>query len=110
MKTAPCIIVNMSGGLMPDRFGDERVIPKGRTPSYVHDDLEAARKEALRLHSTHAGKNGSFVIFQAVEATEWRDFFTIAADPVAVIHAMECEPAVIPEKPRKRKAHKGGRA
>lgn len=99
----PCIIVNMSGPLAPDRFGNERIIGPKHRPSYVHDDLEAARAEAVRLHQAHASQNGLFVIFQAVEKTEWRDYFTIATDPVAVLEPIERPVATIPEKTKRRK-------
>lgn len=99
----PCLIVNMSGHMEPDRFENERIIPKERRPTYMHDDLEAARQEALRLHKTHAGPGGRFVIFQAVEVTEWRDTFVIATDPVAVIEPFERPVATIAEKPKRRR-------
>lgn len=101
MKT-PCIIVNMTGPLDCDRFGNERIIPKERRPSYVHDDLEAARQEALRLHKEHAGPIGRFVIFQAVEVTEWRTPFEIAAQTIAVIEPIDRPVATIAEKPKRR--------
>lgn len=99
----PCIIVNMSGPLAPDRFGNERVIGLKHRPSYVHDDLEAARQEALRLHKKHAGPIGRFVIFQAVEVTEWRKAFEIAAQTVAVLEPYERPVATITEKPKRRR-------
>jgi hypothetical protein len=106
MKDGQCIIVNLSGGLLPDQFGEERKLPLNRKPSYVHDDLESARKEALRLHKMFAAKYGRFVIFQAVEQTEWRDYFTIATDPVAVLEPIEREVATIPEKAKRRRKQK----
>ncbi len=99
----PCIIINMSGHLECDRFENERIIPKDRRPSYVHDDLDAARQEALRLHKEHAGPIGRFVIFQAVEVTEWRTPFEIAAKTVAVLEPYERPVQVITEKPKRRR-------
>jgi hypothetical protein len=100
---APCIIVNMSGSLDADRFGNEHIIRPNRRPSYVHDDVEAARQEALRLHKKHASAQGRFVIFQAVEVTEWRTPFEIAAETVAVLEPYERPVATITEKPKRRR-------
>ena len=99
----PCIIVNMTGHLECDRFQNEHVIPKESRPSYVHDDLDAARQEALRLHKKHASAEGRFVIFQAVEVTEWRTPFEIAAQTVAVLEPYERPVATITENPKRRR-------
>jgi hypothetical protein len=100
-----CIIVNMGQPLDRDRFDNERIIPESRRPKYVHDDLESAETEALRLHQKHAGPAGRFVIFQAVQATAWRTPFEVAASTVAVLEPYSPpQPFIIPERaPRKKR-------
>ena len=98
-----CIIVNMGHDLAPDRFGNLSVIAPQNKPSYVHADIESARQEALRLHKKHGGPCGRFVIFQAVEQTEWRTPFEIAAEAVAALEPVNRPAAKIAEKPKRRR-------
>lgn len=109
MSERQCIIVNMSGPLDPNRIGDEKILPAEVRPSYVHDSLNEARAECLRLHKQHAPSGGRFVIFQAVEFSEWRKNFVIT-EPLAVavlesFDAAEVKP--ISERARKRKQRAG---
>lgn len=100
MKSAPCLIVNMSEPLEPDHFGNDQIIPERCRPKYVHDDLDSARAECLRLHSQKgsSGANCRFVIFQAVEFSEWRDTYVPAR--VAVLESFErLDVRPVPEVP-----------
>jgi|GEM_PF-2496701 len=98
----PCIIINMAEPLGRDRFENETIIPPAKRPKYVHEDLDSAEKEALRLHKEYGGPQGRFVIFQAVQATTWRDTWTIATSPVAALEPYAPpEPFTIPERARK---------
>jgi hypothetical protein len=107
-----CIIVNLGPSWEMDLHGTEkeaRTLKPGRRPKYVHDDLESAEAEALRLHQKHAGPAGRFVIFQAVAATEWRTPFEIAAQTIAVIEPYDgplplAMPARAPRKTKNKKA------
>ena len=110
MNDTPCIIVNMSPGWEVERHGTEReahTLQPRRQPKYVHDDLESAEKEALRLHKQFGGPEGRFVIFQAVQATSWRTPFEIAASTIAVLEPYAPpQPFIIPERTRKTKTKK----
>lgn len=102
-----CIIVNLSPNWEVDMHGTEakaHSLQLGRRPKYVHDDLESAEAEALRLHKKYAGTQGRFVIFQAVEQTAWRNQWVIAASPVAALEPIEIPVAPIPEKAKRRKS------
>jgi hypothetical protein len=107
---AQYIIVNMSPGWEVDMHGtesDAHTLSENRRPKYVHDDLESAEKEALRLHKAHAGPEGRFVIFEAVQATAWRTPFTVAASTVAVLEPYSApQPLTIPERVPKKKRRK----
>lgn len=104
------IIVNMSPDWEVDMYGSEReahTLKPARRPKYVHDDLESAEKEALRLHKKHAGPAGRFVIFQAVQATTWRKPFEIASSTVAALEPYAPpQPFIIPERAPKKKKKK----
>lgn len=104
------IIVNMSPGWEVDMHGTEseaHTLQLCRRPKYVHDDLESAEKEVLRLHKEHAGPDGRFVIFQAVQATTWRTPFEIAASTVAVLEPYAPpQPFIIPERAPKKNRRK----
>ncbi len=106
----PCVIINLSPQWEVDLHGTEKeahTLQPGRVPKYVHDDLESAETEALRLHKAHAGPAGRFVIFQAMAATEWRTPFEIAAQPIAVLEPYDPPlPLQIPERARKSKKKK----
>ena len=101
-----CIIVNMGQPLLPDLHGNEHIIPEIKRPGYVHDDLESAQTEALRLHKKYAGPQGRFVIFQAVEQTVWRNQWVIATPTVAALEPIETPAATIPERTPKKKRRK----
>ena len=107
---AQYIIVNMSPGWELDMHGSERdahTLRPDRQPKYVHDDLESAEKEALRLHKKHAVPAGRFVIFEAVQASTWRPPFEIAASSVAVLEPYSPpQPCVIAERAPKKKRRK----
>jgi hypothetical protein len=61
------VIINITAPLLPDRFGDECIIPENRRPTYVHETRQQAENEALRLAQTHGGK---FAILGALAFTE----------------------------------------
>jgi len=105
--SAQCVIVNMTQSLDCDRNENQCIIPPHCRPKYVHDDLESAEKEALRLHKLYGGPVGRFVIFQAIQATAWRMPFEIAASPVAVLEPYAPPvPVFIPAKAQKKKRKK----
>jgi hypothetical protein len=56
------IIINLTE-LEPDSFGNERIIPQIRRPSYLHETEDAAQAELLRL-SEH-NPSCKFVMFAA---------------------------------------------
>lgn len=105
--STPCIIVNMTPQWEVDLHGIENeahTLQPCRRPKYVHDDLDSAEQEALRLHKLYGGPAGRFVIFQAVQATTWRTPFEIAAQSVAVLEPYAPPaPFVIPERAKKRR-------
>lgn len=107
---AKYIIVNMTPQWEVDLYGLEseaHTLQPCRRPKYVHDDLESAEKEALRLHQKHAGPAGRFVIFEAVQATTWRTLFQRAASTVAVLEPYSApQPLTIPERAPKKKRRK----
>ncbi|MFZ2280528.1 MAG: hypothetical protein WAW39_22210 [Prosthecobacter sp.] len=103
------IIVNMAPDWEVDMHGSEseaHTLKPCRRPKYVHDDLESAEKEALRLHKAHAGPQGRFVIFRAVQTTAWRKPWEIAASTIAVLEPIEIPVQPIPERAPKKKRRK----
>ena len=104
MSDTPCIIVNMTGAWSTDNPAERLgpILSENRRPKYVHDDLESAEKEALRLHKLYGGPCGRFVIFQAVQTTATRTPFEIAASPVITLEPYGPPvPFTIPERARK---------
>lgn len=55
--------------------GEACIIPQDKRPTYVHDDLESAESELLRLASTHPGQHNRFVIFSATAESEYHKQF-----------------------------------
>ncbi len=102
-----CVIINLSEPWQECPSGSMgNTLAEKRRPKYVHDDLESAEAEALRLHKQHAGPAGRFVIFQAVQATTWRKPWEIAASTVAVLEPIELPVAELPERAPKKKRKK----
>lgn len=102
MNDTPCIIVNMGEPLDPDIHGNSNIIPPTKRPRYVHDDLESAQREALRLHTRYAGPTDRFVIFQAIEASAWKTTWDGNGDVVAALDPYAPPvPFIIPERARK---------
>lgn len=99
-----CIIVNLSPQW--EEYSDGKTLRPSRRPKYVHDDLESAQTEALRLHKKHAGPAGRFVIFQAVEQTTWRTPFEIAAATAAALEPIEIPVLPIAERAKKKRRKK----
>jgi len=98
-----CIIINMGQPLDADLNGNEHILPERRRPKYVHDDLESAETEALRLHKQHAGPQGRFVIFQAVAQTAWRTPWEVAASTIATLEPVTLAVEPIPERAKRRR-------
>ena len=105
MNDSLYIIVNMTPQWEVDLHrleSEAHTLLPCRRPKYVHEDLDSAETEALRLHKKYGGPQGRFVVFQAVQATTWRDTWTIATSPVAVLEPYATpQPLNIPERARK---------
>lgn len=106
-----CLVINLSSDLDYCGRRSGAVIPAHLRPTFLHDDIEGARKEAARLHEKLCGP-GRFVIFQAVEFTELRQGFGLAGKLAVCVEPFGVNvPVVVPERPpRKKRQRKGGGA
>ena len=60
------VIINVTE-MHPDSFGNERIIPTNRRPSYLHENEDEAQAELLRL--SQQNPSTKFVLFTGTHTT-----------------------------------------
>lgn len=101
------MVVNVSD-TDPRHFSweDDRLLPSNRRPKYLHDSMESAESEALRLHrkalvKVPAENTVDEIRFAVVEAVSFTE--ALLQSHARLVNYGAEEPVVIPARAKKRK-------